>query len=109
MALSLTGSCGCHLAYIYPKEPQKDGRRWFIALNVESASLIHNHLPPSEWKISPKVLSDIILVSQNSQLTLKKVQKGVGMGYRPMEKSMAAANIDRTRAILTKAKKKLRR
>ena len=26
MALSSTGSCGCHLAYIYPKEPEKDGR-----------------------------------------------------------------------------------
>ena len=110
MALSSTGSCGCHLAYIYPKEPEKDGRRWFIALNVESTlnSLIHNHLPPSEWKISPKVLSDITtLISQNSQLTPKEVQKGVGMGYRPMEKSMAAANIDRMRAVLNKTKKKI--
>ena len=76
MVLSSTGSCGCHLAYIYLKEPEKDGRRWFIAESTLN-SLIHNHLPPSEWKISPKVLSDITtLISQNSQLTAKEVQKG---------------------------------
>ena len=32
MALVPTGPCTCHLAYIYPKNATKDGRRWFVAL-----------------------------------------------------------------------------
>ena len=67
---------------------------------------MHNHPPPSEWKISPKVLSDITnVVSNNTHLTPKEVQKGVGMGYCPIEKSLAAANLDRIRVMLNKAKK----
>lgn len=32
MALVPTGPCTCDLAYIYPKNATKDGRRWFVAL-----------------------------------------------------------------------------
>ena len=108
LALSYTGPCGCHLVYIYPKQPEIDGRRWFIAFNTDGSSEMHNHPPPSEWKILPKVLSDITnVVSNNTHLTPKEVQKGVGMGYRPIEKSLAAANLDRIRAVLNKTKKQI--
>jgi len=51
-ALSYTGTCNCHLVYVYPKQPEVDGRQWFIAFNTDGGSQMHNHPPPSEWKIS---------------------------------------------------------
>ena len=105
-SLVSSGPCCCHMVYIYPEDPQADGRRWFMVLNSLNNSQIHNHLPPSEWKISPKVLNDISnVVTRNSQLTPKEIQKGLGMVYSPMEKSIAAANIDRLRAVVNKSKK----
>ena len=69
---------------------------------------MHNHPPPSEWKISPRVLDDISnAVSRNSYITPKEIQKGLGMDYRPMEVSIAAANIDRMQAIVNKSKKEI--
>lgn len=105
-SLVSSGPCCCHMVYIYPEDPQADGRRWFMVLNSLNNSQMHNHLPPSEWKISPKVLNDISnVVTRNSQLTPKEIQKGLGMDYSPMEKSIAAANIDRLRAVVNKSKK----
>jgi len=58
--------------------PQTDGRRWFITLNTDGSSEMHNHSNP----LNGKVLSDITnVVSKNTQLTPKEIQKGVGMGY----------------------------
>ena len=92
-ALIPTGPCSCHMVYVYPEEPHKDGRRWFMV---------------SEWKISPRVLDDISnTMSRNSHITPKEIQKGLGMDYRPMEVSIAAANIDRMRAIVNKSKKEI--
>ena len=69
-----------------------------MVLNSLNSSQMHNNLPPSEWKNSPKVLNDISnVVTRNSQLTPKEIQKSLGMDYSPMEKSIAAANIDRLR------------
>ena len=48
MALVPTGACSCHLAYVYPKNMNEDGRRWFVALNCKKSQNIHNHSPPSE-------------------------------------------------------------
>lgn len=108
LALSYTGPCGCHLVYLYPKQPKTDGRRWFIALNTDDSAEMHNHPPPSEWKISPKVNADITnAVSKNTQLTPKEIQKGVGMGYRLIEKSLTAGNIDRVRMQVNKVKKQI--
>jgi len=59
MGLCAIGPYMCHVAYIYPKNVEQDGRRWFIALNSGSSDGIHNHPPPSKWKVLPKVLSDI--------------------------------------------------
>lgn len=81
MALLSSGPCPCHLVYVYPKYTGNDGRRWFIALNTETSGKIHNHTAPSnsEWKISPKVLSDISnVVSKNTTLTPKGLQKVLG-------------------------------
>jgi len=108
MALLPTGPCPCHFVYVYPKHTEGDGRRWFIAINTESSGKMHNHMAPSEWKISPKVLSDISnIVSKNTTLTPKDLQKGVGMDYRPMEVSLPASNIDRVRAVVKKARKQV--
>ena len=88
MGLRETGPCSCHIAYIYPKDVKNDGRRWFIALNTGNGNSIHNHSLPSEWKVSPKVLTDISnAVTQNTSISPKELQKGVGMNYRPMEAS----------------------
>lgn len=99
MGLRVTGSCSCHIAYIYPKDIE-DGRCWFVAINTDSSGGIHNH-PPSEWKIVPKVLSDISnAVSRNPSISPKELQKGVGMEYRPMEVSLPTASLGRMRAIV---------
>ena len=101
MGLCVTGPCSCHIAYIYPKDIENDGRRWFIALNTGSGSSIHNHPSPSEWRVSPKVLSDISnAVSRNTSISPKELQKGVGMDYRPIETSLPTANLDRMRGIV---------
>ena len=108
LALLPTGPCPCHLVYVYPKDTSNDGRRWFIALNTETSGKMHNHMAPSEWKISPKVLSDISnVVSKNTTLTPKDVQKGIGMDYRPMEASLPTANLDRMRAVVKKARREV--
>jgi len=76
-----------------------------MALCTQNSEM-HNHLPPSEWKITPKVLSDISnAISRNSQLTPKQIQKGLGMNYNPMEVSVATGNIDRVRENVNKSKK----
>ena len=106
--LHATGPCSCHIAYIYPKNAKCDGRRWFIALNTDNGSSIHNHSLPSEWKVCPKVLTDISnAVTQNTSISPKELQKGVGMNYRPMEASLPTANLDRMRAIVKKARKEV--
>ena len=66
MALLLTGPCPCHFVYVYPKHTDNDGRRWFIAINTETSGKMHNHMAPSGWKISPKVLSDISNVASKT-------------------------------------------
>ena len=82
----------------------EDGRRWFVVINAEktTAGNLHNHLPPSEWKLSPKLVNDIAEVTKKHS---KEVQKGAGMDYRPMQVSLAAANIDRIRAVVKKARR----
>jgi len=106
MGLRVTGPCSCHIAYIYPKDAEKDNRRWFVALNSGSSNGIHNHPSPSEWKVLPKVLSDISnAVSRNTSISPKELQKGFGMDYRPMEVSLPTASLGRMRAIVKKARK----
>ena len=69
---------------------------------------MHNHPPPSEWKISPRVLNDISnAVSRNSHITPKEVQKGLEMDYHSMEVSIAAANIYRMRTVVNKSRKEI--
>ena len=94
MCLHATGPCSCHIAYTYPKDVKNDGRHWFIALNTGKGSSIHNHSLPSEWRVSPKVLTDIS-VSQNTLITPEELQKSIGMNYRPIETSLPTANLDR--------------
>jgi len=36
MGLRATGSCSCHIAYMYPKYVKNNGRHWFIALSTGS-------------------------------------------------------------------------
>ena len=38
MALQPSGPCCCHIVYIYPKELDGDGRRWFVAMNTGTGS-----------------------------------------------------------------------
>ena len=79
-----------------------------MVLNSQSSLQIHNHPPPSEWKISPRVLNDISnAVSRNSHITPKEVQKGLEMDYHPMEVSIAAANIYRMRTVVNKSRKEI--
>jgi len=69
---------------------------------------LHNHLPPSEWKIAPNVLCDIKKSAQrNINITPKEVQNGAGMDYRPIEMSLAAANIDQIRTAVKKARQEV--
>ncbi|MCY3928218.1 MAG: hypothetical protein OXG81_08075, partial [Acidobacteria bacterium] len=85
----------------------EDGRRWFVTLNADknNADSIHNHSLPSEWKLPPHVVKDIEeLAKRNMSISPKEVQKGTGMGYRPMQVSLAAANIDRIRAVVKRAR-----
>ena len=108
MGLILSGPCNCHLAYVYPSDELRDGRRWVIALNAGNKGHLHNHDPPAEWRILPNVIKDISnTVTLNSHLAPKEIQKGSGMTYQPMSVSLAAANIDRVRAVVKKAKKEV--
>ena len=73
--------------------------------NAEKQSEVHNHPLPSEWKISPKVLEDITITAQNnSRVTPKELQNGVGMSYIPMEVSLPAANLERIRTHVKRAR-----
>ena len=106
MALIPSGPCTCYITYVYPRNAQDNGRRWFVELNSEKKNRMHNHYYslPSEWKILPKVLEDITQIAQNnSRVTPKELQNRVGMSYRPMEISLAAADINRVRTIAKKA------
>ena len=47
------------------------------------------------------------VVSKNTTLTPKDLQKGIGMDYRPMEASLPTANIDRMRAVIKKARREV--
>ena len=108
MALQPSGSCCCHIVYIYPKQLDGDGRRWFVAMNTGTSNTMHNHAAPSVWKISPRVLADISnAVSHNLSVTPKELQKGVGMPYRPKEASLPAINLDRMRAAVKKVRKEV--
>ena len=107
-ALISTGPCNCYIAYVYPQNPVDDGRRWFVVLNAEQNGPMHNHHSPAEWKIAPNVLSEITQVAQrNMRVTPKEVQNGVGMNCRPIECSLAAANIDRIRKVVKKARQEV--
>ena len=76
--------------------------------NADKNGSIHNHNPPPEWKIAPNVLRDITQAAQrNIRVTPKEVQNGVGMDYRPIEKSLPAANIDRIRTIVKRARQEV--
>ena len=104
MGLLQTGPCSCYIAYFYPLDPKEDGRRWFVVINAESTTAA-NHLPPSEWKLPPKMISDIVdATKRNIQLTPKEIQKGAGMDYRPMQVSLAASHIGRIRAAVKKGR-----
>ena len=46
-------------------------------------------------------------ITLNSHLAPKEIQKGSGMIYQPMLVSLAAANINRVRAVVKKAKKEV--
>ena len=106
MALIPSGPCNCHLVYVYPLDDKNDGRRWVIAINSEGKGKLHNHAAPAEWKIPPNVLEDISNTAmKNASITPKEVQKGKGMSYQPINVSMAAANIDRVRAVVKRARK----
>ena len=63
MVLLSSGACSCYNTYIYPKNEVKDGRRWFVVLNADKTDAMHNHRPPSEWRIPPKVLFDITQIA----------------------------------------------
>ena len=63
----------------------EDGRCWFMVINAEktTAGNWHNHLPPSEWKLPPKLVNDIVeATKKNIQITPREVQKGAGMDRR---------------------------
>ena len=107
MGLLPSGPCSCCLAYVYRPNMMEDGRRRFVTLNAEksNAGSIHNHSLPSEWKLPPHVVRDIEeLAKRNMGISPKEVQKGTGMGYRPMQVSLAATNIDRIRAVVKRAR-----
>ena len=108
MGLLQSGACSCYIAYFYPLNMMEDGRRWFVVINAENSTAgnLHNHLMPSEWKLPPKLVDDIATITKkNIQITPKEVQKGTGMDYRPMQVSLAAANIDRIRSVVKKARR----
>ena len=108
MALVSSGPCSCYVVYLYPLNPTEDRRRWFVVFNAEKNDYIHNHPPPSEWKISPAVFQDITnRAKRNIKVTPKDMQKGIGLNYQPIEASLAAANIDRVRGVVRKQEKRL--
>ena len=75
-------------------------------MNTGSGSSMHNHSPPSQWKVSPIVLMDISnAVSHSISATPKELQKGVGMQYRSMETSLPTANKERIRVIVKRARR----
>jgi len=77
-------------------------------MNTETGNRMHNHAPPTEWKISPRVLADISnAVSHNLSLTPKELQMGVGMPYCPMIASLPAASLDRMKAAVKKVRKEV--
>ena len=41
MALVPTGACSCDLAYVYPKNMNEDGCKWFVALSCEKSQTMH--------------------------------------------------------------------
>ena len=89
--------CTCHLVYMYTPSTQRQmegGGSWHLILMA-----VQNHPPPSEWnrRYHPRSFQTCItnVLSCDTHLTPKEVQKGVGKGYRPIEKSLAAANLDR--------------
>lgn len=47
------------------------------------------------------------MAKRNASITPKEVQKGTGMEYRPMQVSIAAANLHRVRAIVKKARNEI--
>jgi len=107
-ALVSTGPCNCYITYVYPQNALEDGRRWFVVLNAEQKGPLHNHDSPAEWRIAPNILREITEVAQrNMRITPKEVQNGVGMNCRPIECSLPAANIDRIRTIVKKARKEV--
>ena len=58
--------------------------------------------------MSPKVLTDISnIVTQNTSISPKELQKSVGMNYRLMESSLPTAILDRMRAIVRKEAEKV--
>ena len=108
MALISSGPCSCYVVYLCPLNPTEDRRRWFVVFNAEKNEYIHNHPPPSEWKISPAVLQDITnLAKRDMRVTPKDMQKGGGLNYQPMEPSLATASLDRVRAVVRKARKEI--
>ena len=83
----------------------EDGRRWLVAFSCEKSQKIHNHLPPSEWKILPHVLQDITqAVHCNIHVTPKDIQNGRGLDYQLMETSFATANVSCIRSVVKRAK-----
>ena len=60
-----------------------------MVFNAEKNDYIHNHPPPSEWKISPVVLQDITnMAKSNIKVTPKNMQKGIGLNYPPIYRSI---------------------
>lgn len=47
------------------------------------------------------------MAKRNIKVTPKDMQKGTGLNYQPIEASLAAANIDRVRAVVRKARKEI--
>ena len=47
------------------------------------------------------------MAKHNIKATPKDMQKGIGLNYQPMEASLAAANIDRVRALVRKVRKEI--
>jgi len=107
-ALISTGPCNCYITYVYPQNALEDGRRWFVVLNAEQKGPLHNHSSPAEWKIAPNILREITQIAQrNMHITPKEIQNGVGMNCRPIECSLAAANTDRVRTVVKKARQEV--